>query len=151
MMLCRRLTLELSVLQYCRRLTGIGIGRHRDMEIHVSDAWVSRFHCEIDQINGTVYVRDLGSKHGVFVNGFHVSRAQVMPGDRLTVGMRASGSVMNGRPKALQCLSLAARQGCSGLRGTKRRIWTPEVRCGRGKLPAGNVGASSLRSVSVLP
>jgi pSer/pThr/pTyr-binding forkhead associated (FHA) protein len=65
----------------------VRIGRHRHTDIRVRDPWVSRFHCEIEQIGGAVWVRDVGSKHGVFVNGFRVTSAQLKPGDRLTVGM----------------------------------------------------------------
>ena len=65
----------------------VRIGRHRDTDICVTDPWASRFHCEIEQINDSIWVRDLGSKHGVFVNGFRVTSAQLKPGDRLTVGM----------------------------------------------------------------
>jgi pSer/pThr/pTyr-binding forkhead associated (FHA) protein len=31
-------------------------------------------------------VQDLGSKNGTFVNGVHVGKALLLPGDRLTVG-----------------------------------------------------------------
>ena len=65
----------------------VRVGRHRDVRIRIRDRWVSRRHCEIDHIGGTLNVRDLGSTHGVFVNGFHVGQALLMPGDRLTVGM----------------------------------------------------------------
>lgn len=64
----------------------VRIGRHRDMDIRVTDRWASRCHCEVGQIDGSLWVRDLGSKHGVFVNGFHVTSTHLMPGDRLTVG-----------------------------------------------------------------
>jgi hypothetical protein len=36
--------------------------------------------------NGTLWVRDLGSANGVFVNGLLETQAHLMPGDRLTVG-----------------------------------------------------------------
>ena len=41
----------------------------------------------LNQINGTVVVRDLGSKNGVFLNGRRVAESHVMPGERLTVGL----------------------------------------------------------------
>jgi len=62
------------------------IGRHPDMDFRVRDRWASRYHCEIYQVDGDLWVRDIGSKHGVFVNGFHVPDSPLMPGDRLTVG-----------------------------------------------------------------
>ena len=48
---------------------------------------VSRVHCEISEINGTLLVRDLGSRNGTAVNGEYVKEAHLLPGDRLTVGL----------------------------------------------------------------
>ena len=64
----------------------IRIGRHRNVDVRLDDESVSLFHCQIDQINGTLWVRDLGSSDGIFVNGFNVPQSHLMPGDRLTVG-----------------------------------------------------------------
>jgi len=63
------------------------VGRSTDAGIRLSDCWASRRHCEIDQINGTLVVRDLGSKHGTFVNGEKVDQALLFPGDELMVGL----------------------------------------------------------------
>jgi pSer/pThr/pTyr-binding forkhead associated (FHA) protein len=65
----------------------VRIGRHWDVEVRVVDRWVSRFHCEVDQFDGSLWVRDLDSTHGTFVNGFQITQAPLAPGDRLTVGM----------------------------------------------------------------
>jgi pSer/pThr/pTyr-binding forkhead associated (FHA) protein len=48
---------------------------------------VSPLHCEIDQQNGLLVVRDLNSRHGTFVNGVRVQKAYLWPGDKLTVGL----------------------------------------------------------------
>jgi pSer/pThr/pTyr-binding forkhead associated (FHA) protein len=37
-------------------------------------------------VEGRICVRDLGSKHGVFVNGLRVAHASLAPGDQLTLG-----------------------------------------------------------------
>jgi pSer/pThr/pTyr-binding forkhead associated (FHA) protein len=63
------------------------VGRSPDADIHLADCWASRRHCQIDQINGTLVVRDIGSRHGTFVNGERVSQAHLLPGARLTVGL----------------------------------------------------------------
>ncbi len=47
----------------------------------------SRRHCEIDQIGGTLVVRDIGSRNGTFVNGKQVIQAHLLPEARLTVGL----------------------------------------------------------------
>ena len=63
------------------------LGRCDTATICLNDRWVSRLHCEIDLVDGSLMVRDLGSKHGTILNGMHTKQAQLMPGDRLSVGM----------------------------------------------------------------
>ena len=63
------------------------LGRCDSATICLNDRWVSRLHCEIDLIDGSLMVRDLDSKHGTILNGTHTKQAQLMPGDRLSVGM----------------------------------------------------------------
>jgi len=64
----------------------VTVGRDSEAELRLNDPWVSHYHCIIDQISGTLVVRDLGSKNGTYVNGAHVTESHVMPGDRLMIG-----------------------------------------------------------------
>jgi pSer/pThr/pTyr-binding forkhead associated (FHA) protein len=64
----------------------VTIGQSPDAEIHLDHHWVSRQHCEISVMRDTLVVRDLGSMLGTFVNGLNVTTANLMPGDKLTVG-----------------------------------------------------------------
>jgi pSer/pThr/pTyr-binding forkhead associated (FHA) protein len=77
-----------SVWELPVRELPIRIGRDPDVEFRLDDDSVSDFHCLLDEINGVLWVRDLGSEEGTFVNGFHVAQSVLMPGDRLTVGER---------------------------------------------------------------
>ena len=45
------------------------LGRNPDADVLLDDRWISRVHCEISEINGTLVVRDLGSQNGTLVNG----------------------------------------------------------------------------------
>jgi pSer/pThr/pTyr-binding forkhead associated (FHA) protein len=63
------------------------VGRSLDADACVEDQWVSRFHCELYDMKGTLAVRDLDSKHGTFVNGLRVQETLVLPGNRLSLGM----------------------------------------------------------------
>jgi pSer/pThr/pTyr-binding forkhead associated (FHA) protein len=63
------------------------LGRGSDADIRLGDRWISRIHCEISEISGTLVVRDLESRHGTLVNGQYVAEAHLLPGDRLTVGL----------------------------------------------------------------
>jgi len=65
----------------------IRVGRHRAMDLCLDDESVSDFQCQIDEVQGAVWVQDVGSVHGTFVNGLHVRLAHLMPGDKLTVGV----------------------------------------------------------------
>lgn len=63
------------------------IGRGNDVEIPIRDHWASHRHCEIVERQGTLFVRDLGSKHGTLINGSYVVESRLMPGDKLSVGL----------------------------------------------------------------
>jgi pSer/pThr/pTyr-binding forkhead associated (FHA) protein len=65
----------------------IRLGRSAEADICIEDRWVSREHCEIECVDQVLRVRDLGSKHGTFVNGRAVSAAVLKPGDQLSVGL----------------------------------------------------------------
>ena len=69
-------------------LTGlpITIGRSLEADVQLDDDYVSRQHCEIDDMNGKPLLRDLGSKNGTFINGEAVQQAVVGRDDRITVG-----------------------------------------------------------------
>lgn len=62
------------------------IGRGRDANIRLNDPEVSRHHCEINEVDGVLVVRDLCSTNGTRVNGAPVSESLLMPGDELEVG-----------------------------------------------------------------
>ena len=50
---------------------------------------VSPYHCRIDLQDGVLVVRDLGSKHGTYVNESRVQEACLWPGSKLTVGLNS--------------------------------------------------------------
>lgn len=65
------------------------VGRTPDMDVHLHDMTVSRRHmrisCDIEA--GSYKVQDLGSTHGIKVNGVRVrERMTLVEGDTLTVG-----------------------------------------------------------------
>ena len=76
----------------------VRIGRSLDAEIRADDRWVSRFHCQIDRVNGDVVVRDLGSKHGTYVNGRPIDETTLTAGDELRVGLSSFVVVYSEEP-----------------------------------------------------
>jgi pSer/pThr/pTyr-binding forkhead associated (FHA) protein len=63
------------------------LGREGDRQLPVMDRWASRHHCELSDNHGRLFVRDLASKHGTFVNGERVDRCELMAGDRIMIGL----------------------------------------------------------------
>ncbi|MCA8986812.1 MAG: FHA domain-containing protein [Planctomycetaceae bacterium] len=65
----------------------VTVGRDPNAEIRVNSTEVSRHHCEIHVRENEVFVKDLGSRNGTFVNGESIfEEVQLKPGDTLHVG-----------------------------------------------------------------
>lgn len=63
------------------------IGRSEDCHLRPKSDLISRHHCVLMLDNGTLVVRDLGSRNGTFVNDEQVSpERELLNGDRLKVG-----------------------------------------------------------------
>lgn len=59
------------------------IGRAAECDISLSAAHLSRRHAQLQIIDGALYVKDLGSANGTFLNGKQVMEARVRRGDEL--------------------------------------------------------------------
>ena len=55
-------------------------------DLKINDPRMSRKHCQLLVENGMLYVQDLGSSHGVEVNGSRVKRTRLRIDDHLTLG-----------------------------------------------------------------
>ena len=62
------------------------VGRHPAADIRVDSPMISRRHCCLAVVNSRVLIRDLGSRHGVRVNGVVVEEAEVHAGDEVAIG-----------------------------------------------------------------
>jgi transcriptional regulator with GAF, ATPase, and Fis domain len=109
------------------------IGTHESAGLKLSDPTVSRFHAELRATDGAVYVKDLGSLNGVFVDGVRVlegclhTRASVVVGNttvffelggepvKVPVSSRDRFGIMVGRSMAMRrAFSLLERAAASG-------------------------------------
>ena len=64
------------------------VGRVEDNTFQIAEASVSSHHCEIIQRGTDVYIRDLNSTNGTFVNGQQIStETLVKPGTVFRLGM----------------------------------------------------------------
>lgn len=64
------------------------IGRCPTAEITISDGSISRKHCQflLDPY-GSLVVRDLGSKNGVYIDDRRVDKAVLVPGNEVRIGV----------------------------------------------------------------
>lgn len=74
------------------------IGRNTECTLQIPLAIVSRRHCELRIDDDELFVRDLGSSNGTYVNDKRVQEAMLRPGDRLTVGPVIFTIVIDGDP-----------------------------------------------------
>lgn len=62
------------------------IGRGAAAGVRLEDPEISRSHCQIEELDGDLLIRDLGSTNGTFVNGLRVTEAALISGDRVSLG-----------------------------------------------------------------
>lgn len=69
------------------------LGRSSDCDISLSAAHLSRRHALLQVIDGLLYVKDLGSANGTFLNGKQITEARVKRGDELRFDTLAFGVI----------------------------------------------------------
>jgi len=62
------------------------IGRARDCDIRLTEPEVSRRHCRIVRTSDRLFVEDLGSQHGIRINGQTTNNGPLQDGDHLELG-----------------------------------------------------------------
>jgi len=66
----------------------VTVGREKTATLHVDDKTLSREHTKFYIENGKLFVRDLESRNGTFLNGQRIQNTQPLkPGDRVKVGL----------------------------------------------------------------
>lgn len=62
------------------------IGRHPHCDVVLKVHSVSRRHCVLVETDDDLLIRDLGSRHGVWVNGVKVEESKLRVGDEIAIG-----------------------------------------------------------------
>jgi len=84
------------------------IGRRQDCDLCIPLMVISRRHCEINQDQNLLKIRDLGSRNGTLVNGRRIDEADVHPGDRIHIGPLTFGVQIDGDPAEFEPVDVAA-------------------------------------------
>jgi HD-GYP domain-containing protein (c-di-GMP phosphodiesterase class II) len=62
------------------------LGRSEDVDVQIFDVSISRLHCLFERDRGQVFLADLNSSNGTWVNGRRVSRQMLNQGDAVRLG-----------------------------------------------------------------
>src|SRR5271165_4327408 len=62
------------------------VGRSSDLDMVLVEDMVSRKHARINLQADGIWIEDLGSTNGTFVNGEKIKRARLKEGDRILIG-----------------------------------------------------------------
>jgi hypothetical protein len=97
---------------------GIIVGRSSEADLVLKDDNVSRKHARLFGVNGSVWLRDLGSRNGTLVNGRAVVRSRLRTGDRIAV----AGTLFKLSWVAAKELGRTMRQNDTGGRAMSGRL-----------------------------
>lgn len=74
---------DVKVMDFTDKIT---VGRRSGNDIMISDSAVSGKHCELSFEDGALYITDLESTNGTYINDEPVVRAEIKSGDTLILG-----------------------------------------------------------------
>ncbi|MGC8743966.1 MAG: FHA domain-containing protein [Verrucomicrobiia bacterium] len=78
------------------------VGRVEDNAFHIPEPSVSSHHCEIYLRGNEVFIKDLNSTNGTFIDGVQITEGVIKPGQILRLGqvlLRLESDVQQEKPK----------------------------------------------------
>ncbi|MGC5245843.1 FHA domain-containing protein [Gordonia sp. DT219] len=122
-------------------LAGVqSIGRTPDNDIVVSDVLASRHHARVLTRPDGLYIEDLRSVNGTYVNGQRVSRVRLTDGNVVTIGnsdfVVSGGSLMRGQAQDVVAGGLQVHGISLVVDGGKKLLQNVEFTAGPGSLTA---------------
>ena len=93
--------------------TPVVLGKPGPAEVAFKSDYVSRRHAEIDEVDGTLAIRDLGSRNGTYVNGKRIDEPwrSLKPGDTIWLAKRAVVLRYQTEPTTLRQYTLQVDSG----------------------------------------
>lgn len=112
----------------------IVIGRSSELDMVLVEDMVSRRHAKISVDNGDIFLEDLGSTNGSFVNGEKITRTKLAEGDRILIGTSiikvvasdGSGSLKEAQAK-MDAASSARPSAASTMTGSIAEVALPDL------------------------
>ncbi|UTA49372.1 FHA domain-containing protein [Simiduia sp. 21SJ11W-1] len=101
------------------------VGRASDCDIVLAAAHLSRRHAELTVKDGLLYVKDLGSANGTFLNGTQITEARVKRGDELrfdTLGFGVVGPTDDMDKTSIRSMPKPKPQAAARKGGVKRPL-----------------------------
>ncbi|MFZ2148573.1 MAG: FHA domain-containing protein [Sedimentisphaerales bacterium] len=77
------------------------IGRRHDCDLCIPLTVVSKRHCQLNQNNEAVKIRDLDSRNGTFLNGKRINETTVQAGDYIRIGPLTFLLQVDGKPEKI--------------------------------------------------
>ena len=113
----------------------IVVGRSSELEMVLVEDMVSRRHAKISVEGGDIFLEDLGSTNGSFVNGEKITRTKLAEGDRILIGTSiikvvasdGSASVQDAKAKMDEAASSARPSAGSTMTGSIAEIPLPDL------------------------
>jgi pSer/pThr/pTyr-binding forkhead associated (FHA) protein len=105
----------------------IVVGRSSELDMVLVEDMVSRKHAKIAMQSDQIWIEDLGSTNGTFVNGEKIKRARLKEGDRVLIGtsilklIASEGHTDNSNDARVQLENVAAAR----CRAASRRSPSP--------------------------
>ncbi|HUH65390.1 MAG TPA: FHA domain-containing protein [Syntrophales bacterium] len=84
------------------------IGRKADNDIVIDNQAVSGYHARIKRQGGALFIEDMNSLNGTYINGQKISKAELHAGDVILIGVHTLDIILD-RPKETDSKGFAVR------------------------------------------
>ena len=102
------------------------VGRSSELDIVLVEDMVSRRHAKIIVTDDQIFIQDLGSTNGTFVNGEKIKRARLSEGDRILIGTSII-KLVNAEPGSAVSSTPQRMEAHARTRGTQGRTMSGAI------------------------